>query len=116
MYIKTEKFSEGSSPWHYPAGTVFTEKELIAGPEEIEDAFYDAWADEFTREITVIDDVSEFDIFLNAEEYFTDGVLTLVEDVILDALSTAPEEVTAENIKRYVESKGKFWTYEKEYA
>jgi len=109
MYIETKSYSEGSNPWNYPAGTVFEDSELVAETEEIEDVFYDAWEDEFSREITVIDDVSEYDIVLDAEEYFSDGVLTLIEDIILDALSTAPEEVTAENIKRFVESKGKLW-------
>jgi len=114
MYVKTTKYSEGGMGWHEPAGVVHVEEELIAEPEEIEDAFYDAWEDEFSREITVIDDVSEYDIILEAEEYFSDGVLTLIEDIIEDANTTAPEEVTAENIKRFVESKGKFWATEPE--
>lgn len=73
MYINSITYHEPGEIW------CTTEHELIAEKGEIEQCFYSAWEEEYTTSITAIDDISDDDIELNAEDYFSKVELEKLE-------------------------------------
>jgi len=104
MWIKVTKYSECGMGWDMPPGCVTVEEELMYEKGEIEDYFYQLWAENgYSAEGEPIDDLSEEHIMINAEDYFDKEKLEMIEEVLDDASSLCLEEITFQQIKRLME-------------